>query len=70
MARKVIIKASRKPVEGATHIMCYDDTSNFIQEACEKLDMTEPEFLDTLIEYAADAWDEFGEIYNDFYLGR
>jgi len=42
-------------------IGCYDDTSNVIDALCEKLDITEPELVDWLIDSASTVNDELGD---------
>ena len=42
-------------------ISCYDDTSDIIDVLCEKLDITEPELVDWLIDSASTVNDELGD---------
>ena len=44
-----------------TRISCYDDTSDVIDILCDKLDITEPELIDWLIDSCSTVDDELGD---------
>lgn len=44
-----------------THLGCYDDTADIIENVCETFDLTEPELVDMMLESFAYDSDQ-GEI--------